>query len=100
MKSIRVTADVKGLKHMSNKTQESTLYTIYGCKKSKSGDKLVITLVQGHDDDKVFINACVKLDKTGKVKARIDRKQKLGIVAIPLLTATKKQDVLDDESDF
>ena len=57
---------------MENANKKGKLLSIYGCRKTKNGNKLNITLV-GNDEkgNKTFYNALVKLDNTGKVKAGV-----------------------------
>ena len=50
---------------------KNTLLSIFGAKLSKDGKRVVITLVNGEDDDKNFYTACVKLDNSQKTKAKI-----------------------------
>lgn len=83
---------------MAKKNTENRLLTIYGSKVSKSGDKLVLTLVQGHDEDKTYYNACIKLDNSGKVKAKIDKKNNVALIKVNLLNEEKQnKDVLEDD---
>ena len=68
---------------------ENTLLTIYGCKVSKDGKKLVLTLVQGRDDDKTYYNACIKLDNSGKTHAKIEKDKKHALIKVEMLKGDK-----------
>lgn len=76
---------------MENKGNQ--LLTIYGCRKSKSGTRLNVTLVNNDGDKKTYYTACIKLDNSGKVKVK-EGKTKNGeevyLLAVPVLTDTKK----------
>ena len=83
---------------MENKGNQ--LLTIYGCRKSKSGTRLNLTLVRNEGDEvgKEFFTACIKLDNSGKVKVK-EGKTKNGedvyLLAVPVLT-DKKPDTKAD----
>lgn len=91
-------------------TNNNPLLTIYGCKVSKDGKKLVLTLVEGRDDDKNYYNACIKLDNSGKTHAKLDKDKKHYLIKVELLkgdkpakkqTKTKDADVeAEDEGDI
>ena len=74
------------------------MLTIYGCRKSKSGNYLNVTLVHNEGEKKSYYTACVKLDNSGKVKAK-EGKTKEGhdvyVIVVPVLTP-KKTDTKDD----
>ena len=78
--------------------QGNQLLTIYGCRKSKSGTRLNITLVNNEGDKKVYYTACIKLDNSGKVKVK-EGKTKNGeevyLLCVPVLT-DKKPDTKAD----
>ena len=76
--------------------KQNELLTIYGAKVSKDGKKAILTLVAGHDADKEFYSACVKLDNSGKVKVKVDQKNKNIMFKVALLEA-KKTEALDNE---
>lgn len=76
---------------MAKENTTNSLLTIYGCKLSKDGKRLVITLVNGEDDNKQYYSACIKLDNTQKTKATISKDKKHGIVKIEMLKEEKKQ---------
>ena len=77
---------------MENKGNQ--LLTIYGCRKSKSGSRLNLTLVRNEGDEvgKEFFTACIKLDNSGKVKVK-EGKPKNGeevyLLSVPVLTDKK-----------
>ena len=75
------------------------MLTIYGCRKSKSGSYLNVTLVRNEGESKTYYTACVKLDNSGKVKAK-EGKTKDGhdvyLLSIPVLTPKKADNVKDD----
>ena len=75
------------------------MLTIYGCRKSKSGSYLNVTLVRNEGESKTYYTACVKLDNSGKVKAK-EGKTKDGhdvyLLSIPVLTPKKADSVKDD----
>ena len=77
---------------MENKGNQ--LLTIYGCRKSKSGTRLNLTLVRNEGDEvgKEFFTACIKLDNSGKVKVK-EGKTKNGeevyLLSVPVLTDKK-----------
>ena len=78
------------------------MLSIYGCRKSKSGNHLNITLVGNEGEKKVYFTACVKLDNSGKVKAK-EGKTKNGIdvylISIPVLTPKKTEVKADNAKD-
>ena len=91
------------------KEEKNPLLTIYGCKVSKDGKKLVLTLVEGHDEDKNYYNACIKLDNTGKTHVKLDKDKKHYLIKVELLndqpkkkqTKSKDADVeTEDEGDI
>lgn len=75
------------------------MLTIYGCRKSKSGSYLNVTLVRNEGESKTYYTACVKLDNSGKVRAK-EGKTKDGhdvyLLSIPVLTPKKADSVKDD----
>ena len=85
---------------MENKGNE--MLTIYGCRKSKSGKYLNITLVRNEGEKKSYFTACVKLDNSGKVKTK-EGKTKEGhdvyLLSIPVLTPKKAEVKADNAKD-
>lgn len=77
-------------KNMEN--QGNQLLTIYGCRKSKSGTRLNLTLVNNEGEKKTYYTACIKLDNSGKVKVK-EGKTKNGeevyLLSVPVLTDKK-----------
>lgn len=73
-------------------TSNNKLLTIYGCKVSKDGNKLVLTLVEGRDDDKNYYNACIKLDNTGKTHVKLDKDKKHYLIKVAILKDEKQTD--------
>ena len=71
------------------------LLTIYGCRKSKSGSRLNLTLVNNEGDKKTYYTACIKLDNSGKVKVK-EGKTKNGeevyLLSVPVFTDKKADD--------
>ena len=90
---------------MENKGNQ--LLSIYGCRKSKSGSRLNVTLVNNDGDKKIYFTASIKLDNTGKVKVK-EGKTKNGeevyLLSIPVLTDkksdTKKPKANSDDIPF
>ena len=81
---------------MENKGNQ--LLSIYGCRKSKSGSHLNLTLVKNEGDKKTFYTACIKLDNSGKVKVK-EGKNKNGeevyLLVVPVLTDKKADNKAD-----
>ena len=85
---------------MENKGNQ--LLTIYGCRKSKSGTRLNLTLVRNEGElGKEFFTACIRLDNGGKVKVK-EGKTKNGeevyLLSVPVLT-DKKADAKKSKDD-
>ena len=78
------------------------MLTFYGCRKSKSGNYLNVTLVRNEGEKKFYYTACVKLDNSGKVKT-IPSKTKEGhevyLLSIPVLTPKKTEAKADNAKD-
>lgn len=74
---------------------ESTLYSVYGARISKSGERVNVSLVKGKNDDKQWACVSVKLDNPdGKVQAQV--KNGFAYIKIPLLVEDEaKKDTLD-----
>ena len=88
---------------------EETLLNIYGAKVSQDGKRVVLTLIQGDGQNKKYFNACVKLETSNKVRAKVDEENEVVFVRVPLLkpkAETKEDDfgkldeVTDDEVPF
>lgn len=83
---------------MANK---NTLVTIYGSKISKDGKKALLTLVNGHDEDKEYYTACVKLDNSGAVQVKVDKAKGVIMFKVKLLKQDKKtENQALDNDDF
>ena len=76
---------------MENKGNQ--LLTIYGCRKSKSGTRLNLTLVRNEGEvGKEFFTACIRLDNGGKVKvkaAKTKNGEDVYLLSVPVLTDKK-----------
>jgi hypothetical protein len=76
------------------------LLTIYGCRKSRSGTRLNLTLVRNEGvGGKEYFTACIKLDNSGKVKVKESKNKKgedVYLLSVPVLT-DKKPNVKTDE---
>ena len=87
-----------GKTQMANKNE---LVTIYGSKVSKDGKKAILTLVNGHDEDKTFYTACVKLDNSGAVQVKVDKAKGIILFKVKLLKQDKKTETQAlDNDDF
>ena len=75
--------------------QDKTLFTVYGARLSKSGERVNVTLVRGKDDNKEWASISVKIGKSdAKVKARIEND--FAYIKIPMLKQDKEDaDALD-----
>lgn len=83
---------------------EETLLNIYGAKVSQDGKRIVLTLIQGDGQNKKYFNACVKLETSNKVRAKVDEENEVVFVRVPLLkpkTESKEDDFdkLDEVTD-
>lgn len=61
------------------------LLSIFGAKVSKDGKRLVLSLVSGEGESKVFYNTCIKLDNTQKTHAKIDKDGKHAVIKVVML---------------
>jgi C-terminal processing protease CtpA/Prc len=87
-------------KAVAKKQQEDNngLFSIYGCRKSKSGERLNVIILRGDENSKEWATISLKLDsKKAKVKAKI--KDDIGYIAIPMLQDFDDEDDSDDEDD-
>lgn len=72
----------------------NTLFTVYGARLSKSGERVNVSLVRGKDDAKEWATISVKIGKgDAKVKAKIEGN--FAYIKIPML----KQDTKKDDAD-
>lgn len=77
---------------MENKGNQ--MLSIYGCRKSKSGSYLNVTLVRNEGEKKSYYTACVKLDNSGKVKAKEGKTKDdrdVYLIVVPVLTPMAKK---------
>lgn len=71
--------------------QDNKLFTTYGARLSKNGDRVNVSLVRGKDDKKEWALISIKLGKSSaKVKAKIEGD--FALIKIPML----KQDTTND----
>lgn len=74
------------------------LFSIYGCRLSKSGERLNVIILRGDENSKEWATISIKLDnKKAKVKAKI--KDDIGYIAIPMLQDFDDSDEEDEEDD-
>lgn len=72
----------------------NALFTVYGARLSKSGERVNVSLVRGKDDAKEWATISVKIGKSdAKVKAKIEGD--FAYIKIPML----KQDAKKDDAD-
>ena len=62
--------------------EANTLLSIYGARLSQDGTKVVVTLVEGKDENKKFYKACVKLDNSNKTKVKIENDKAILEIAL------------------
>lgn len=73
----------------------NALLSVYGCRKSKNGSRVNITLIGNEDNNKSYYTACVKLDNSGKVKAKetqLKDGKKVFAIYIPILEDKPKEE--------
>lgn len=74
------------------------LFSIYGCRLSKSGERLNVIILRGDENSKEWATISLKLDtKKSKVKAKI--KDDIGYIAIPMLQDFGDSDEDDEDDD-
>ncbi|MBQ6883791.1 MAG: hypothetical protein IJO25_05565 [Clostridia bacterium] len=76
--------------------EKTELLSIFGAKVSKDGTKLVLTLVSGEDESKVFYNACIKLDNSQKTHAKVEEDGKHALIKVAMLDEKKASDKKED----
>lgn len=76
--------------------EKTELLSIFGAKVSKDGTKLVLTLVSGEDESKVFYNACIKLDNSQKTHAKVEEDGKHALIKVVMLDEKKASDKKED----
>ncbi len=85
-------------KAVAKKQQEDNngLFSIYGCRVSKSGERLNVIILRGDENSKEWATISLKLNsKKAKVKAKV--KDDIGYIAIPMLKDFDDSD--EDEDD-
>ena len=85
---------------VAKKQQEDNkgLFSIYGCRLSKSGERLNVIILRGDENSKEWATISLKLDsKKSKVKAKI--KDGIGYIAIPMLQDFDDSDEDDEDDD-
>lgn len=82
------------MKKKTEKQSDNALFTVYGARLSKSGERVNVSLVRGKDDAREWATISVKLKNAdGKVKAKIDGD--FALLKIPMLKEKKDNDALD-----
>lgn len=69
---------------------KNKLLNVYCAKKTQDEEKVLITLVEGEDDERTFYNAVVSLDDDKRIYAEIEYDYVK--VYIPLSQVNKKKD--------
>lgn len=65
--------------------ETTELLSIFGARLSQDEQKLILVLVSGEGDNKKFYNACIKLDKSQKTKARIEDDRQHALIKVAML---------------
>lgn len=68
---------------------DTPLLNVFGAKLSKNGQRIVLVLVAGEDDNRQFYNACISLDETAKANGYIDEENNEAVLRINLLENKK-----------
>ena len=85
-------------KKQTKRNSSNTLFTIYGARLSKSGERVNVSLVRGDDEDKEWATVSIKTGKSSaKVKAKIDGD--FAIIKVPMLKLDVDIDDDDDDDD-
>ena len=75
----------------TKKENGNSLFTVYGARLSKSGERVNVSLVRGKDDTKEWATISVKIGKSdAKVKAKIDGD--FALIKIPMLKPKEEDD--------
>ena len=78
----------------TKKENGNSLFTVYGARLSKSGERVNVSLVRGKDDAKEWATISVKIGKSdAKVKAKIE--DGFAYIKVPMLKQDKNADALD-----
>lgn len=81
----------------TKKENDNSLFTVYGARLSKSGERVNVSLVRGKDDARQWASISVKIGKSdAKIKAKIDGD--FALIKIPMLKPKEEDD--NDELDF
>lgn len=83
----------------TEKKNNNALFSVYGARLSKSGERVNVSLVRGKDDNKEWATISIKLgESSSKVKARI--KDDLAYLKIPMLQVEEDDEEDNDALDF
>ena len=64
---------------------ETPLLNVFGAKLSKNGQRIVLVLVAGENENRQFYNACISLDETAKANGYIDESNNEAVIRVNLL---------------
>ena len=64
---------------------ETPLLNVFGAKLSKNGQRIVLVLVTGENENRQFYNACISLDDTAKANGYIDEINNEAVIRVNLL---------------
>ena len=64
---------------------ETPLLNVFGAKLSKNGQRIVLVLVTGENENRQFYNACILLDETAKANGYIDEINNEAVIRVNLL---------------
>ena len=64
---------------------ETPLLNVFGAKLSKNGQRIVLVLVTGENENRQFYNACISLDETAKANGYIDEINNEAVIRVNLL---------------
>ena len=83
------------MKKKETKQNDNALFSVYGARLSKSGERVNVSLVRGKDDNREWATISVKIgNKDGKIKAKIEGD--FAYIKVPMLKQDKKDnDALD-----
>ena len=76
------------------KKNGNELFTVYGARLSKSGERVNVSMVRGKDDAREWASVSIKINnKNAKVKAKIEGD--FAYIKIPMLKEDTKKDNTD-----
>lgn len=75
------------------------IYSIFGARKSKSGNYYNITIVNGKDEKKEYATIAMPTDNHLKSKIMISKDKKSLMIIVPLLDVPKEE-VKENDSDL